>query len=375
MLKGKILSHLLGKHEKQQVCRHSLVKGSCYSLDHCYQSTCETNITLVSLQNSPTSAHPRSRSVPSPCAMNNSKKVDWRHRVTQQSSNVSSTISSDDSVFVSTPRSKRTRRRKRRARPGDLPLARTGSLDSCSSNNSFIRQLACSPSKTRTSALARPLDLTPSLENISRSPSPRPSPRPRPTPSPCRSRQNSRPRSPRLSRSPSPHPVKNQRCSSQPSHMSAAVTNFRKRSLSGVRACGDRMRSMRSSIKRLSPRPSIIKTPTPPSSTSPVSQSRNTSLNTSPRTPGRVQFSPSASRKSSVSPKYFRTPSPLLSPVPPVHKSYGRCSSQPQHMTQSNLQTLASRKKRKRSLAGLKNSFPGRKTSNFLEPPGICHSY
>ena len=195
---------------------------------------------------------------------------------------------------------------------------RTGSLDSSSSTSSFIRPLTCSPSQTRLfqSSVLRPLEITPASSSADlekrRSPS-----------SPCPDRRSSRsprpvsPRSPRLSRSPSPHPVKNQRCSSQPNQQSrpsvaVVVSNLRKRSMSGV---SEAVSSVRRSIKRLSPQPSIMKTPSPShshDSNSPVSQSRNTS----PRTPGRVQFSPSprSSRKSSLSPRScLRTPSPNLS--------------------------------------------------------------
>ena len=72
-------------------------------------------------------------------------------------------------------------------------------------------------------------------------PSPRPCRSPGPlTPRPSRSPGPPSPRSPRLSRSPSPHPIKNQRCSSQPTHMSrpgvaVVVSKWRKRSLTEIK--------------------------------------------------------------------------------------------------------------------------------------------
>ena len=174
-------------------------------------------------------------------------------------------------------------------------------------------------------------------------------------------------------------------------------------------------RSRRNTLASRSGTPS----PSTPSRSSPSPNSL--SRGASPKTPGRVQFSPRSSRKSSVSPRSMkstssirsseshqknRSPSPRSphSPRSPVQypMSYNRCASQPTHLTQSNLELLgnyfcgallhflsiinspvycnysiaASRKRRKMSLAGSKSqklSIPfgieQRRKSNFLELP------
>ena len=199
-----------------------------------------------------------------------------------------------------------------------------------------------SASSNTTSASPRQSSESPvtrrSPKKVSISPSPRASPRP--------------PHSPRLSRSPSPHPVKNQRCASQPSHLTkpnvaVVVSNWRKRSLTELKDTASRVeRSLNTLSPKsiLSPRSSLTKSRT----RTPSPQSRTS--------PGRVQFSDESSRRSSTSYKAFfrrsgrrsarggpQTPSPRSprsprSPVPPV--SHGRCVSQPAHLSKSNLDTL-----------------------------------
>ena len=157
------------------------------------------------------------------------------------------------------------------------------------------------------------------------------------------------PRSPRLSRSPSPHPVKNQRCASQPTHMTkpnvaVVVSNWRKRSLTELK---DTVSKVEQSLNTLSPRSILSPRSSLTMSRTPSPQSRTS--------PGRVQFSDHSSRRSSVSPKAFfrrssrttrrqpHTPSPRSprSPVPPI--CHARCVSQPTHLTQSNLETLGNK--------------------------------
>ena len=112
-------------------------------------------------------------------------------------------------------------------------------------------------------------------------------------------------------------------------------------------------RSRRNTLASRSGTPS----PSTPSRSSPSPNSL--SRGASPKTPGRVQFSPRSSRKSSVSPRSMkstssirsseshqknRSPSPRSphSPRSPVQypMSYNRCASQPTHLTQSNLELL-----------------------------------
>ena len=144
--------------------------------------------------------------------------------------------------------------------------------------------------------------------------------------------------------------LKNQRCASQPSHMTkpnvaVVVSNWRKRSLTELKDTASRVeRSLNTLSPKsiLSPRSSLTmsrtRTPSPQSRTS----------------PGRVQFSDESSRRSSYK-AFFRqsrrrsarggpqTPSPRSprsprSPVPPV--PHARCVSQPAHLSKSNLETL-----------------------------------
>ena len=92
----------------------------------------------------------------------------------------------------------------------------------------------------------------------------------------------SRSTSSRLSRTPSPHPVKNQRCSSQPSSQSKTNVNL---DVQGLVLLSDLTLSS-----------DIFPVRVVTQSSSRSSSSYN-SRSPSPRTPGRVQFSPEYSRK------------------------------------------------------------------------------